>query len=204
VEQEADLRLVPGLARSWENPDDVTWVFRLRAGVTLHDGRVLDAPLVAAALQRAQHDPDSSTAVDGHVVRSIEAADGGTLVVKTLGPVASPAFATSLLWFDCRGEPCGTGAYRVDSWVRGGDVSLVAFDRHWRGRPAVGRLRFQVLPDAAERVAALRQGRAQLAMDPPAADLPALHAAPDLQTSSRSPTCGYGARSRSRSSAGRS
>ncbi|MET0554413.1 MAG: ABC transporter substrate-binding protein [Vicinamibacteria bacterium] len=185
VEQESDLRLVPGLAQSWETPDDNTWVFRLREGVTLHDGRVLDAPLVAAALKRAQHDPDSRTAVDGHVVRTIDAADARTLVVKTARPVASPVFATSFLWIDCRGEPCGTGAYRVESWARGGDVSLVAFDRHWRGRPAVGRLRFQVLPEAADRVTALREGRAHLAMDPPAAALPELQAAPDLTTASR-------------------
>jgi len=185
VEQEADLRLVPGLAQSWETPDDNTWVFRLREGVTLHDGRVLDAPLVAAALQRAQHDPDSRTAVEGHVVRTIDATDARTLVVKTVRPVASPAFATSFLWIDCHGEPCGTGAYRVESWSRGGDVSLVAFDRHWRGRPAVGRLRFQVLPEEEARVAALRQGRAHLAMDPPAAALPALLSASDLTTASR-------------------
>ena len=185
VEQEADLRLVPGLAQSWETPDDNTWVFRLREGVTLHDGRVLDAPLVAAALQRAQHDPDSRTAVEGHVVRTIDAMDARTLVVKTIRPVASPAFATSFLWIDCHGEPCGTGAYRVESWSRGGDVSLVAFDRHWRGRPAVGRLRFQVLPEEEARVAALREGRAHLAMDPPAAALPALLSASDLTTASR-------------------
>ena len=159
VEQEADLRLVPGLAQSWETPDDNTWVFRLREGVTLHDGRVLDAPLVAAALQRAQHDPDSRTAVDGHVVRTIEATDARTLLVKTLRPVASPAFATSFLWVDCDGEPCGTGAYRVESWSRGGDVSgSSAFDRHWRGRPAVERLRFHVLPEAAARVARAARG----------------------------------------------
>jgi peptide/nickel transport system substrate-binding protein len=185
VEQAADLRLVPGLAQSWETPDDNTWVFRLREGVVLHDGRVLDAPLVAESMLRALHDPDSRTAVEGHVVRTIEATDARTLVVKTQRPVASPAFATSFLWIDSHGEPCGTGAYRVESWTRGGDVSLVAFDRHWRGRPAVGRLRFQVLPDAEARVTALREGRAHLAMDPPAADLAPLRASPDLRTASR-------------------
>jgi peptide/nickel transport system substrate-binding protein len=185
VEQEGDLRLVPGLAQSWETPDDNTWVFRLREGVKLHDGRLLDASLVASSLLRALHDPDSRTAVEGHLVSSIEATDAHTLVVKTLRPVASPAFATSFLCLDCRGEPCGTGAYRVQSWSRGGDVSLTAFDGHWRGRPTVARLRFQVLPDAAARVAALREGRVQLAMDPPAGDLPALSSADDLRTTTR-------------------
>lgn len=185
VEQEGDLRLVPGLAQSWETPDDNTWVFRLREGVTLHDGRPLDAPLVAASLQRALHDPDSRTAVEGHVVRTILATDARTLVVTTARPVASPAFATSFLWVDCGGEPCGTGSYRVESWSRGGDVALSAFDRHWRGRPAVERLRFHVVPEAEGRAAALREGRAHLAMDPPAGDLLALQSSPGLRTASR-------------------
>jgi peptide/nickel transport system substrate-binding protein len=185
VEQEGDLRLVPGLAQSWETPDDYTWVFRLRTGVTLHDGRTLDAPLAAAALQRAQRDPASRTAIEGHDVRTIRAADARTLVVKTQRPVASPAFATSFLWLDCEGGPCGTGAYRVESWSRGGDVALAAFDRHWRGRPSVARLRFRVLPDAEARVRALREGEAELALDPPAGALPALQASSRVQAASR-------------------
>jgi peptide/nickel transport system substrate-binding protein len=185
VEQEADLRLVPGLAQSWETPDDNTWVFRLREGVTLHDGRTLDAPLVAAAMQRALYDPDSRTAVEGHVVRTIQATDARTLLVKTLRPVASPTFATSFLWVDCGGGPCGTGSYRVESWSRGGDVALSAFDRHWRGRPVVERLRFHVLPEASRRVSALREGRAHLAMDPPAGELTVLQSSAGLRVSSR-------------------
>ena len=40
----SDLRVLPCLAVSWENPDELTWVFRLRAGVEFHDG----SPLAAA------------------------------------------------------------------------------------------------------------------------------------------------------------
>lgn len=185
VDQAADLRLVPGLAQSWETPADDTWVFRLRQGVRLHDGRPLDAPLVAAALTRALGAPDSRTAAEGHLVRSIEATEPFTLVVKTARPLASPAFATSFLWVDCADGPCGTGPYRVESWTPGGDVRLSAFDPHWRGAPAVRHLRFAVMPAAAARVAALRDGRAHLALDPPAEDLPALRADPALRTASR-------------------
>src|SRR4029450_6016423 len=56
VELDADLGLKPGLAESWHTPDDHTWVFALRHPVTLHDGRSLDAAMVAASIRLARDD----------------------------------------------------------------------------------------------------------------------------------------------------
>src|SRR5205823_13232054 len=43
VHQDARQRLVPGLALSWKPIDETTWEFKLRPGVSFHDG----APLTA-------------------------------------------------------------------------------------------------------------------------------------------------------------
>src|SRR5262245_1210902 len=43
VDVQPDLSLAPGLAESWHNPDELTWVFTLRDGVRFHDGRKLTA-----------------------------------------------------------------------------------------------------------------------------------------------------------------
>ncbi len=47
-------RLVPALATHWwPSPDGRTWTFRLRSGVTFHDGRPLDAAAIRASFRRA-------------------------------------------------------------------------------------------------------------------------------------------------------
>ncbi len=46
------MRPVPALAVSWETPDPLTWVFRLRPAVRFHDGSPLTAEDVVASLRR--------------------------------------------------------------------------------------------------------------------------------------------------------
>merc|ERR1712023_138165 len=47
--------VVPGLAESWEISDDgLTYTFRLRDGVTFHDGTTMDAEDVKFSLDRAR------------------------------------------------------------------------------------------------------------------------------------------------------
>src|SRR5690242_4993028 len=43
VTADAQMSLAPALAVSWSNPDERTWVFQLRQGVSFHTGGVLDA-----------------------------------------------------------------------------------------------------------------------------------------------------------------
>ena len=38
VVQTEELELEPGLAESWEQVDETTWLFNIRQGVTFHDG----------------------------------------------------------------------------------------------------------------------------------------------------------------------
>jgi peptide/nickel transport system substrate-binding protein len=47
-----DLNPAPGLAESWESPDDRTYVFHLREGVKFHNGREMTADDVFFSLQR--------------------------------------------------------------------------------------------------------------------------------------------------------
>jgi peptide/nickel transport system substrate-binding protein len=42
--------LIPGLATSWEQIDELTWRFHLREGVTFHDGSPFNAKAAAYAI----------------------------------------------------------------------------------------------------------------------------------------------------------
>src|SRR5262249_6083657 len=66
--EDGGTRIVGGLAESWSaDPAGTTWTFRLRRGVTFHDGTPFDAAAVCANFDRWYHysgllqSPDVST-----------------------------------------------------------------------------------------------------------------------------------------------
>src|SRR5580692_12502550 len=59
VTQDADMKVVPDLAMSWRTIDDTHWEFKLRPGVTFHDGTPLTADDVVFTYQRARSVPNS-------------------------------------------------------------------------------------------------------------------------------------------------
>ncbi|CAA9566616.1 MAG: hypothetical protein AVDCRST_MAG19-2330 [uncultured Thermomicrobiales bacterium] len=54
-----NFELLPGLAERWEQPDDRTYVFTLRPGVTFHNGREMTADDVVFSLERVRDHPES-------------------------------------------------------------------------------------------------------------------------------------------------
>lgn len=76
----------PGLAVSWEvseNPN--VWEFKLREGVTFHDGTPFTADDVVFSFQRAQH-PNSDMRTLISAVTDIRAVDPLTVHIETNGP----------------------------------------------------------------------------------------------------------------------
>jgi peptide/nickel transport system substrate-binding protein len=178
VDLDSGLALRPGLAESWHSPDDLTWVFQIRQGVKLHDGRELTAGLVAQSLEDARVHPESRRRVQLAVVQSIEAPDARTLVLKTRRPFDPlPARLSNVaIWAPGQGDAAhvGTGPFELVRWSPDGDALLSAFEGYRQGPSQVTEVTFRVLPKPEDRVAALRDGRAQLAVDVPADSLEAL------------------------------
>ncbi|MCB1314236.1 MAG: ABC transporter substrate-binding protein, partial [Sedimentitalea sp.] len=54
VKRSADLSFGPGLAENWENVDDTTWRFKLREGVTFHNGNPFTASDVVFTVEKAK------------------------------------------------------------------------------------------------------------------------------------------------------
>ncbi|WP_229681543.1 ABC transporter substrate-binding protein, partial [Neoroseomonas lacus] len=59
LERAADGTLAPGLAEFWRPVSETVWEFRLRPGVTWHDGRALTADDIAFSFTRARNIPNS-------------------------------------------------------------------------------------------------------------------------------------------------
>lgn len=54
VRMDKESKYVPSLASEWKQLDDLTWEFKLRQGVTFHDGAPFNAEAVKATIARVQ------------------------------------------------------------------------------------------------------------------------------------------------------
>jgi peptide/nickel transport system substrate-binding protein len=165
-----ELRVRPGLATSWENPNDLTWRFHLRHGVRFHDGRELTAEDVVGSIERARKNPKSNVAnylVSVDTVRKV-APD----VVEIVTHRPSPVLLNKLTFIyvvphdapDEITQPIGTGAYRFVSMDRERLV-LRAFDGAWNGKAPHSDVQMLFVPDPAERVDLLTRGDVDLVQE---------------------------------------
>ena len=176
---------VPGLALSWKPVNDVTWEFALRRGVTFHDGEPFNADTVLFNLDRMFRknldrwgikDVAAGTAFDKvyPFVTRWERVDDFTVRVHTSEP--APTLWDFLgreplvprAWTIKNGvealndRPVGTGPWKLVVWKRKDHMAFERNDAYWGTPPLARRLRLQVIPEAAARLAALRAGQVHL------------------------------------------
>src|SRR5215218_8349735 len=83
-----ELNPVPGLAESWDTPDDRTYVFHLRQGVKFHNGREMTADDVFFSLQRLLTYPEAWWDTKMGPPRQLDPAQSTATALGT--PVAGP------------------------------------------------------------------------------------------------------------------
>ena len=163
---EADGSVVPGLAQSWEISDDgLTYTFRLREGVTFHDGTTMDAEDVKFSYDRAMAE-DSINAQKGLFadIAEVTVIDPATVEVTLSRPNGS--FLFNMAWGDAvivapesvddiASDPVGTGAFMFDRWVQGDRIELVRYEGYWGEAPALARATFRFIADPTAAFAAV-------------------------------------------------
>ena len=180
VALDADGRLVPSLAESWEQRDEVAWTFHLRPDVTFHNGEPFDSTsvrfTVEQVLDTANRSPIRSQL---DAIDRVETPDDRTAVIVTRRPFAPliaeltqlmmvPPLHTRLVGFAELGEqPVGTGPFRFVERVRDDRLVLGANGQHWRGPPGIRQVEFRPFPETATRLASVRTGQADLATNVP-------------------------------------
>jgi peptide/nickel transport system substrate-binding protein len=202
VKKDEHYELQPWLAKSWEQPDPLTWVFHLRDGVRFHDGRQLEAQDVAYTIESLIHGSLVTAKGGGFAaVDKVETRDRLTVVVHMKRPDAGLLFNVSdgLFGVVPRGSgrdfglhPVGSGPFRFVSAVQDKEVIVERNADYWAGVPVapsgarrIERVRFEVVPDAITSALELKKGSADLASNVVTLDMVhALESAPNLKVES--------------------
>jgi peptide/nickel transport system substrate-binding protein len=188
TKRDKDLKIIPGLAEKWENPEPTRWRFHLRKGVKFHGGEDFTADDVVFSAERAKH-PDSQirsrmqaetkiVKVDDHTVDFITAVpnpimfyewDTWYIFSKTWAEAngaQAPQSAKSTSLNPWALKANGTGPFTIESHTPG-VKTVFKPNPNWWGKPEhnLTEVIFQTIKSDATRVAALLSGEVDM-MDP--------------------------------------
>ncbi|NDJ61207.1 MAG: hypothetical protein GYB67_08790 [Chloroflexi bacterium] len=178
---------VPGLATEWAiSPDGLTYTFRLRAGITFHDGTPFNAEAVAANLDRIMN-PDTASQraafllgpylgyeiVDELTIRLILSSPYSPLLDALsqvyLG-IASPAALGQFSNQRYQFNQVGTGPFAFVEYVPGDRLVIRRYEDYAWGPPfydlpgllSVDEVEFRFFTEPATRATALESGEADI------------------------------------------
>lgn len=193
--------LTPGLATEWNrDPKDLKkWIFKLRRGVTFHDGSTFNADSVVWNLDKLidksapQYDPKQVVQTVGKLskVASYRKLDDYTVEITTTEPdsvfpyyltiiwMSSPERWKSLgnSWEEFAKQPSGTGPWKLDKLRPRERAEMVPNAAYWNParKPKLDRLVLLPMPDAQARTNVLLSGAVDFI------ELPAYDVIPSLK-----------------------
>ena len=173
-----DFGLAPGLAESWEEISPTSYRFHLNPGATFSNGRPVTAHDVVGNFRRMT-DPETGGIWGKQLgeLEAIEAEDEHTVRFDLAAPNAVflkvlPLTTYSILpmqeleagTFDPAVDILGSGPFMVTEHLQDESWTLARNPHYHRaGHPIVDELVIRILPDDSARIAALRDGRADIA-----------------------------------------
>jgi len=186
------LEVEPGLAESWTISDDGTeYTFKLRAGITFHDGSAFNAEAVKFNFDRMldenhpQHDTGPfPLAFFFSAVESTTVVDELSVAFKLNAPYApflsNLAYPTGLLVSpeavkangkDFGRNPVGTGPFKFAEWKSNERVVITRNEDYWGEKAGTEAIVFRPITDANTRVAEMLAGGIDLMVEVPPTSL---------------------------------
>jgi peptide/nickel transport system substrate-binding protein len=183
------MELKPLLATSWRNVSPTTWEFKLRRGVKFHNGEPFDGESVKFSIERiigSKLNTLGKVLWPPSIGQEVQVVDPSTVRITTRVPdpilpnrvaAESVSMVPPKAMADHRDKfvadrPLGTGPYRHVEYVVGDRLVVEANPEYWGPKPATPRIVWQVVPDAATRVAALTRGAVDVMVNLPVPLIP--------------------------------
>ncbi len=196
VTADPKLNIVPDLAESWTNPDDTSYVFKIRPNVKFHDGTACDAAAVKYNFDWIL-DPANASARRAELadVKDVSVVDPLTVKITTKTPFApflaiiadragyivSPD-ARKKFGKDFTRNPVGTGPFRFVEWVKDDHATFKRNPDYFEpDLPLLDEVVYKPVPDATVRVTGLKAGDTDFLYRVDAKDIADVKGQPTLQ-----------------------
>jgi glutathione transport system substrate-binding protein len=171
-----DMNLIPGLAESYIANDTATeFTFKLRTGISFHDGAPFDAAAVKANFDRVTNPAnhlkrtslfamiDHTDVVDPTTIRFVLKSPFGAFVPTIAHPSAMQLSPKAIQQYgrDINRNPVGTGPFKFVSWSAD-TLKVTKNDKYWKPNlPQLASVTFRSVPENGARLAMLQAGEAQ-------------------------------------------
>jgi peptide/nickel transport system substrate-binding protein len=170
-----------GLAESWEVSDDkLVWTFKIREGVTFHDGTPCTAEDIAWSINfNIEHQFPTQAAYVGGMKEAVALDDTTielTLEIPSRGVASAQLIYSWILprsvWegmdyetatsYNEMDAAIGTGPYMLTEYVEDEYIVLDAYEDYWQGKPTIDRVIMQVYTNEDAMVQALIAGEVDM------------------------------------------
>lgn len=166
-----NMDVVPVLADDYEvNEDSTEFVFKLKEGVSFHDGEPFNADAVEANFNRVNENElranrnlqflDSIEVIGEYEIKFTLSQPFGAMMNKfAMIPIASPKAFQEDDHFGL--NPVGTGAFKFKEWNQGDSMIIEKYEDYWESMDTnVEEVVFRPIPENGSRVAMLQTGEA--------------------------------------------
>lgn len=170
VRTDAALKIRPALAKSWQNPDLLTWIFDLQPDARFHSGKPVEAEDVVYSFRRLLN--HSELEMRSYLVNidDVTALDAHRVQVRTRKPVSVFLNRLNFVLIVPRGSSTsslasredGTGPYMLEHWEKGKSLRIKKFNGYWGEAPAFSSVTFVLSRTPQQALEDAQTGKSQL------------------------------------------
>jgi len=168
--------LQPGVAESWDQTGDCTYVFHLRQGMKFHNGEEVKASDVVYTFNRGANNAGSKSvlsqiaeckAVDDHTVELTLKNIDVDYLTKIVDPLYSILSEKACTEDPENGGSIGCGPYVLDEFVLNDYITMHKFEEYWDAENLkTNNFKFRYIPENSARLIALQNGEIDVCMNP--------------------------------------
>ncbi len=167
-------KILPDLAVSYKNINPLTWEFTLNKNIKFHDGSTLTSADVKYTVDTISDPSKKFRLASDFSFMSVEIIDDLHLRITTKQPflelplrlnymkIIPKAYVEKVGDDEFAKKPVGSGPYTFIERSKDEKVVLQAFTGYFGKKPAIKKVTYRIIPEAASRIAALESGEVQI------------------------------------------